>query len=244
MKKRLDILTSERLNISRAKAQALIMAGAIFVDDKIMTKSGTEVEEGVQIRAKEIFPYVSRGALKLKEGVEKFGLDFNGKVIADIGASTGGFTDYSLQNGAKKVYAIDTGKGQIAQKLREDRRVILFENTNIKEVAVLPEPIDFFVVDVSFISLKQVLPVLKKIDSKAEIIALIKPQFEVGKEIADKFRGVIREARLQKEAVDDISRFAESLGYKIKGLAQSPIEGAKGNKEFLIYLSCEHSAAI
>lgn len=236
MKKRLDILASERLNISRAKAQALIMAGAIFVDEKMMTKAGTEIDESASIRAKETSPYVSRGALKLKEAVEKFGIDLKGKIMADIGASTGGFTDYSLQNGAYKVYAIDTGKGQIAQKLREDKRVILFENTNIKEVAVLPEPIDFFVVDVSFISLTKVLPVLQRIDPEAQIIALIKPQFEVGKEIADRYRGIIRESKIQKEIVENISKFAQDLGYNIEGLTDSPIEGARGNKEFLIYL--------
>lgn len=236
MKKRLDILVAERLELSRAKAQALIMAGAIFVDDKITTKSGTEVSENAEIRAKESFPYVSRGALKLKEAVESFGLDLGGQVVADIGASTGGFTDYSLQSGAVRVYAIDTGKGQIAQKLREDRRVVLFENTNIRVVNSLPEPIDYFVVDVSFISLKKVLPVLKNIDGQAAVIALIKPQFEVGKEIADKTKGIIRDSRTQKTVVEEIKTFAEELGYHTQGIIESPISGAKGNKEFLIYL--------
>lgn len=213
------------------------MAGAIFVDEKLVTKSGTEIDESAEIRAKEIFPYVSRGALKLEKAVQSFGLNFTDKIVADIGASTGGFTDYSLQNGARKVYATDTGKGQIAQKLRENKKVILFENTNIKDVACLPEPIDFFVVDVSFISLRKVLPVLREIDRKAKIVALVKPQFEVGKEIADKTRGIIRDSQTQKKVVEEISLFAENLGYKIEGIAESPIQGAKGNKEFLLYLN-------
>lgn len=236
MKKRLDILVSEKENISRTKAQAMIMAGEVLVDGKPATKAGQEFEETQEIEIKEKMPYVSRGALKLEKATKEFGIDFFGKTVADIGASTGGFTDYVLQNEAAKVFAIDTGKGQIAQKLREDNRVVLLENTNIKEVDSLPCPIDFFVVDVSFISLKKVLPALKKIDERAQIIALIKPQFEVGKAIADKTKGIIRDSELQLKIVKEIGEFAEELGYRVQGLTDSPITGAKGNKEYLIYL--------
>lgn len=236
MKKRLDLLISEKEKISRQKAQALIMAGDILVNGIKVIKPGQDIDEKSEIDIKQKFPYVSRGALKLKEAAEEFKIDFKNKVVADIGASTGGFTDFALQSGAKKVYAIDTGYGQIDQKLRDDSRVVLMEKTNIKNVKTLPEKIDFFVVDVSFISLKQVIPVLKEIDSKAKVIALIKPQFEMGKDIADKTKGVIRDPEIQMKAVEKIGRFAEDIGYKVSGLAESPITGAKGNKEFLIYL--------
>lgn len=236
MKKRLDILVSEKEGISRAKAQAIIMAGEVLIDGKVATKAGQEFEESLELEVKEKLPYVSRGALKLKKATDDFGVSFKDKIVADIGTSTGGFTDYALQSGATKVFAIDTGKGQIAQKLREDERVVLLENTNIKEVDSLPCPIDFFVVDVSFISLKKVLPALKKIDGRAKIIALIKPQFEVGKAIADKTKGVIRDSEIQMKVVQEIGEFAEELGYRVEGLTDSPITGAKGNKEFLILL--------
>lgn len=236
MKKRLDIILSEKENISREKAQALIMAGEVLVDGKPATKAGMQIGESLTVTVKEKFPFVSRGALKLEKAAKEFGIDFLGKVVADIGASTGGFTDFALQNGAKKVYAIDTGKGQIAQKLREDPRVVLYENTNIKDVKNLPEKIEFFVVDVSFISLEKVLPALKLIDDSASIVALIKPQFEVGKEVADKTKGIIRDPEIHLAVVKKIGEFSESIGYKVEALTDSPIEGAKGNKEFLIYL--------
>lgn len=244
MKKRLDLLVSEEEKISRAKAQALILAGQVLVDGKVMDKAGTEVDEKAMITVKEKFPYVSRGALKLEAAAKEFKIDFRGKIVCDVGASTGGFTDFALQDGAKKVYAIDTGYGQIDQKLREDPRVILMERTNIKEVKSLPEPIDIFVIDVSFISLKQVLPAVQNIirksaieNQKFSIVALIKPQFEVGKEVADKTKGVIKDEKIQMAVVEEIGRFAETIGYKIQGLTQSPITGAKGNKEFLVYLT-------
>jgi 23S rRNA (cytidine1920-2'-O)/16S rRNA (cytidine1409-2'-O)-methyltransferase len=236
MKKRLDVLVAEQEGISREKAQALIMAGEVLVEGVPATKAGQTIEEDAEIEVKEKFPYVSRGALKLEKAAQDFAIDFKDKIVADIGASTGGFTDFTLQNGATKVFAIDTGKGQIAQKLRDDARVVLFENTNIKDVKDLPEKVDFYVVDVSFISLTKVLPALKSIDPSAKIIALIKPQFEVGKEIADKTKGVIRDPEIQMAVVKKIGEFAETLGYQAEALTESPIEGAKGNKEFLIYL--------
>ena len=242
-KERLDILVADKFGLTRNKAQALIMAGNIYIDGKSQTKSGLTVVKGTNITMKEAFPYVSRGALKLKKAIETFGIDLADKMIADIGASTGGFTDYAIQHGAKKVYAIDCGYGQLDQKLRNDKRVINMERTNIKDVKALPELIDIFVIDVSFISLKKILPQVITIISNfkfqisnCDVIALIKPQFEVGKEVADKFQGVITDENIQQEVVADIKRFATQSGFIIEGLTESPIKGAKGNKEFLIYL--------
>lgn len=242
MKKRLDILVAEREKVSRAKAQALILAGQVLIDGKMIDKAGTEVDEKAEIKIKEKFPYVSRGALKLEAAAKEFKIDFKNKIVCDVGASTGGFTDFALQNGAKKVYAIDTGYGQIDQRLRKDSRVILMERTNIKSVELLPEPIDIFVIDVSFISLKQVLPAVRKIMTNdkrpmtGNIVALVKPQFEVGKAVADKYKGIIKDEKIQLNIVEEIGQFAESLGYKVQGLIKSPITGAKGNKEFLMWL--------
>lgn len=236
VKKRLDVLVAEREGISRTKAQALIMAGEVLVDGKPETKAGSEFEETVVVEIKEKLPYVSRGALKLKEAAQEFEVNFAGKVVADIGASTGGFTDFALQNGAAKVFAVDTGRGQIAQKLRDDERVVLFENTNVRELSGLPDHVDIFVVDVSFISLKKVLPKLVELEPRAEAVVLVKPQFEVGKEIADKTKGVIKDEQVRMEVLKEIIRFAGELHYRIEGITESPIEGAKGNKEFLLYL--------
>lgn len=245
MKRRLDVLVAEKENISRQKAQQLILSGNVLVDNIIVDKVGIQISSESDIFIKETFPYVSRGALKLQRAAEVFGIDFRNKIVCDIGASTGGFTDFALQNGAAKVYAIDTGKGQIAQKLREDSRVVLLENTNVRNVDSLPEKIDIFVIDVSFISLKKVLPQVITIirNSKLgirnlnQIVALIKPQFEVGKEIADKTKGIIKDKEIHKKVVSDIISFSKNLGFEIKGATDSPIVGAKGNKEFLLYLT-------
>lgn len=270
MKKRLDILVSEKADVTRTKAQALIMAGQVFVDGSRVEKSGTEIEVSKNVLIKDLFPYVSRGALKLEKAAKEFNIDFNNKVVCDIGASTGGFTDFALQSGAKKVYAIDVGYGQLAQKIREDKRVVVMERTNIKDVDFLPEPIDIFVIDVSFISLKKVLPQIQTIispqslrgvrqspndvaiqiatatprDDKlgCDVVALVKPQFEVGKNIADKFRGVITDPQIQKGVLTEIKDFARKLDYIIEGETESPIKGAKGNREFLLYLKVNSSA--
>lgn len=276
-KKRIDILLTEKgLVESRTKARALLMAGRVFVDGQRVDKAGALVDEDSDIEIKEKFPYVSRGALKLQKAYEDFGLDFKDKVICDIGSSTGGFTDFSLKQGAKKVYAIDVGYGQLDQKLREDSRVVVMEKTNFRDIdswedfskrvilacpgsknygdkadsgrarmtrALLQgtgqaiEPIDFFVCDVSFISLKKIIPKIKEIAGyPVQAILLIKPQFEVGKKIADRYKGVIKDKQIQLEVVGDISRFAEDSGFKVQGLTESPITGAKGNKEFLLWL--------
>lgn len=237
MKKRLDILVSEKLDISRSKAQSMIMAGEVLISGNPATKSGQDFDDSVKIEIKAKFPYVSRGALKIEKAAEEFDINFDGKIICDIGASTGGFTDYVLQHGAEKVYAIDTGYGQLDQKLRADIRVINMERTNIRDINELPEKIDIFVIDVSFISLKKVLPQCKKIENSSPVVALIKPQFEVGKSIADKTKGVIQDEKIRQNVISDISDFSKSLGYKIQGVVESPITGAKGNVEFLIYLN-------
>lgn len=237
MKKRLDLIVSEKIDVSRSKAQAMIMAHEVSVNGVIVTKPGQEFSENSEVMTRDVFPYVSRGALKIKKAVKEFEINLNGKIICDIGASTGGFTDYVLQNGAKKVYAVDSGYGQLDLKLRRDSRVVNMERTNIKKVHLLPDKIDLFVVDVSFISLKKVLPICKEIQEDAPVIALIKPQFEVGKKIADKNKGVVRDKKIQLDVVKEISEFAESIRYKVKGLTESPITGAKGNVEFLIYLT-------
>jgi len=236
-KERIDVLVSQKLNITRAKAQALLMAGQVFIKDKRIDKAGTLVDSKSIIKIKKLFPYVSRGALKIKEATEKFNISFKDRVVCDVGSSTGGFSDFALQEGAKKIYAIDTGKGQLAQKIRQDKRVVVMEQTNIRDIYNLPEKIDIFLVDVSFISLKKVLPQLQKIEDDAPIIALVKPQFEVGKEIADKYKGVIKDPKIQQEVIIEIKDFARNLGYQLSGEIESPITGAKGNKEYLIYLT-------
>ncbi len=238
MKKRIDLLLTEKgLAESRARAQAYLMSGQVFVDGQKVDKAGMIVEENAEIKVKEKFPYVSRGALKIEKAYKEFGLEFIGKIICDIGSSTGGFTDFALQNGAKKVFAIDVGRGQLDQKLREDPRVVVMEKTNFRDISELPEKIDYFVCDVSFISLKKIIPQIKIIaDYTTEAALLIKPQFEVGKEVADKCKGVIKDEEIQQGVVEDIATFAEASGFKVKGLAESPITGAKGNKEFLIWL--------
>ncbi len=244
--RRLDRIVSELTGASRARARSLIMAGRVFVEGARADKAGTEIPDGKKVEVKDSFPYVSRGALKIKEAAEKFGIDFSQKIICDIGASTGGFTDYALQRGARKVYAIDVGYGQLAQKIREDRRVVVMERTNIKEVESLPEAVDIFLIDVSFISLKKVLPQVKKIIESSgsgsggtDIVALIKPQFEVGKETADRCRGVIKDKEVHREVVSGIKEYIRGLGLRPVGVVESPVKGAKGNTEFLIYLKDE-----
>ncbi|MCL4386922.1 MAG: TlyA family RNA methyltransferase [Patescibacteria group bacterium] len=238
MKKRLDVLVYEKgFAKSREESQRLIMAGLVSLKGRKLDKSGMMIEETEPIEVEKLFPYVSRGALKIEKAYEEFKLDFKDKIVCDIGASTGGFTDFALQHDAKKSYAIDVGWGQLDEKLRKDLRVVVMEKTNIKNVQSLPESIDIFTIDVSFISLKQVLPKVRELAKiSSQVIALIKPQFEVGKEIADRYKGVIKDEKIREEVVQDIKNFAEELDFKVKGVTESPILGAKGNKEFLIHL--------
>jgi 23S rRNA (cytidine1920-2'-O)/16S rRNA (cytidine1409-2'-O)-methyltransferase len=243
MKKRLDILlVKSRLADNQTQARALIMTGRVSIEDKVVDKPGTLVSEKAEIKIKESFPYVSRGALKLEKAYQEFNLDFKDKIICDIGSSTGGFTDFALQQGAKKVYAIDVGRRQLDQKLRHDKRVIVMEKTDFRDVKKLPDKIDCFLCDVSFISLKQILPqILKLIASselqKADVVALIKPQFEAEVKEVTQGKGVIKSEQTRLKIVEDIKNFAKKLDSRIVGVTESPIQGAKGNVEYLLYLS-------
>jgi len=236
---RLDRLLVERgLVESRERGQALILAGQVLVNDQKVDKAGTLVPEDAEIRITgERMPYVSRGGLKLEGALKHFNVSAEGKTALDVGASTGGFSDCLLQHGAKKVYAVDVGYGQIAWKLRQDPRVVMIERTNIRDMdpKLVPEPIDIAVIDVSFISLEKVVPsVLRFLVPAGELIALIKPQFEVGKEHVGK-GGIVRDEVARHAAVGTIEAFVKGLGLEVKGVVPSPITGQDGNVEFLIY---------
>ena len=240
MKIRLDqYLFQNNLVQSRERAKALIMAGIVYVNEEKIDKAGTMIAEDakVEIRGHDL-QYVSRGGLKLEKAMQVFPLSPNGKVCMDIGASTGGFTDCMLQNGAVKVYAVDVGYGQLAWKLRCDERVVNMERTNIRHVTpeVLQEPVDFFSVDVSFISLKHIFPVAASITTKqAQGVCLVKPQFEAGKEKVGK-KGVVREADTHKEVILHAAEYAVKNGFSTIGLDFSPIKGPEGNIEFLMHV--------
>ncbi len=237
---RIDQLIVEKgLVESRQKAKALIMSGLVFVDGKKIEKPGHFVSADSNIQIKELPKYVSRGGIKLEAALKGFQIDPSGKVFLDVGASTGGFTDCLLQHGAKKVIAIDVGYGQLHWKLRNDPRVKVLEKTNIRYLTreKLEDLADGAVIDVSFISLKLVIPpVSDLLKEKSIIVALIKPQFEVGKERVGK-GGVVRDPSLHREVIEDISNFSKSLGWTVKGILPSPLLGPKGNREFFIYLS-------
>lgn len=237
-KVRLDRLLVDRgIAATREKARALIMSGLVVVEEERIDKAGTLIRDDAGIRIKGgSNPYVSRGGLKLEGALRSFGIDVKGFMAVDIGASTGGFTDCLLQGGAKKVYAIDVGYGQIDWKLRTDKRVVLFEKTNIRYFSGegIEEEIDLAVIDVSFISLKLVLPVAVRIIGKdAVIVALIKPQFEAGK--GDVGKGVIRDPRLHEKIVEEIVAFSVELGLDVVGTCESPITGPAGNREFFLH---------
>ncbi len=238
MKKRIDLLLVERnLSETRTKAQALVMSGQVLVDGEIVDKPGMSVNEDSAIDVKEKYPYVSRGASKLEKAYVSFGIDFKNKSICDIGSSTGGFTDFALQHGAKKVFSIDVGHGQLDQKLREDSRVVSMEKTDFRNIQKLDEEINYFLCDVSFISLKKILPkIMELVKYKSEVIALIKPQFEAGAREVTRGKGVIKSEQVRNEIVSEIKNFAQDMGYQFEGLVESPIRGAKGNIEYLIYL--------
>ncbi len=239
-KMRIDMLLVEQNRAqSREKAKRMIMAGMVYVDGQRVDKAGSEVaiESDIVIKGNDC-PYVSRGGLKLQKAIKLWDLNIQDTVCIDIGASTGGFTDCMLQNGATKVYAVDVGYGQLDWKLRQDNRVINLERTNIRyfDTSEIEEHIGFASIDVSFISLKLVLPVAYNcIDDDAEIIFLIKPQFEVGKQEASKNRGVIKSPDSHKKVLVDILSFASECGFDILDLSFSPITGASGNIEFLAY---------
>lgn len=239
-KQRLDIALFERgFTDSREKAKALIMAGLVYLNGQKETKAGTQVKQGdcIELRGEKM-PFVSRGGYKLKKAVEEFGLLLDGCICMDIGASTGGFTDCMLQNGAKKVYSIDVGYGQLAWKLVSDERVVNMERTNFRYVTKeqIPEEIDFASVDVSFISLKLIVPVMRTLlKDGGKAVCLIKPQFECGKEKIGK-KGVVREISTHVEVVEDIYDFVLKEGFSVLNLDFSPIKGPQGNIEYLIFI--------
>lgn len=239
MKLRLDqLLFKKGITESRQKARALILEGKIIVNGNKIEKPGTMVDENSEIRiCGETLPYVSRGGIKLEHAIREFSIDVKNKVVMDVGASTGGFTDCLLQHGAKKIYAIDVGYGQLAWKLRVDPRVVPIERTNIRYLSrdKIPEDIDIATVDVSFISLKLVIPkVLEFLNHRGEIVALIKPQFEVGKGEVDS-GGVVRDSEKRLKTIEEIKKFFETLKLNVIGVIESPIKGQKGNIEYLIY---------
>ena len=241
MKKRLDqLLVDKGLVESRSKGQALILAGVVLVGDQRIDKPGREVDENASIRIKEPETrFVGRGGMKLEHAFKVFPVKAENKICMDVGASTGGFTDCLLRRRAKKVYAVDVGYGQLDWKLRQDPRVIVLERENIRHLAKekIPEPIELAVADVSFISLKIVLPTIQKfLAGEAQIVALVKPQFELTPEKVGK-GGIVKDINLHVEAVESVQAVGEKEGWKYLGSNPSPILGAEGNREFLIYFS-------
>ena len=242
IKKRLDVLLVEQgYAESRTKAQAIIMSGTVYVAGQKADKPGVSYEEHVPIEVRgAACPYVSRGGLKLEKALRDFGVDPTGYVCSDSGASTGGFTDCLLQQGAQKVFAIDVGYGQLDWKIRSDPRVVVMERTNIRYVTPeqLGEPLDLSVIDVSFISLRIVLPAIKALlkPHSGQVLCLIKPQFEAGKEKVGK-KGVVRDPAVHCEVLDDFVALTQQTGFRILGLTFSPVKGPEGNIEFLAHLT-------
>jgi 23S rRNA (cytidine1920-2'-O)/16S rRNA (cytidine1409-2'-O)-methyltransferase len=236
-KVRLDVLLVEKgLADSRAKAQALIMAGQVRVAGQVALKPAVAVQPDATLTVDTGPRYVSRGGEKIEGALETFKIDVTGFICVDVGSSTGGFTDCLLQHGAVKVYAIDVGKGILHWKLRNDPRVMVMEETNARFVESLPEKIDFVTVDASFISLRTLLPVIAKWNVQSGIVALIKPQFEAGKKIVSRGDGVVRNPEVHRQVLVDVLTFAKSEGFGIHGLVKSTLLGPKGNAEFLVWL--------
>lgn len=249
IKKRLDVLLVERgFAETRTKAQAIIMSGLVYVAGQKADKPGMSFDETCELEVRgAACPYVSRGGLKLEKALRDFGVNPTGYVCSDSGASTGGFTDCLLQQGAQKVFAIDVGYGQLDWKIRSDPRVVVMERTNVRYVTPeqLGEPLDLSVVDVSFISLRIVLPVIKTFlkEHAGQILCLIKPQFEAGKEKVGK-KGVVRDPAVHKEVLDDFVALTKEIGFKILGLTFSPVKGPEGNIEFLAHLTLADTEGI
>ena len=241
MKERLDVLLVKQGFVpSREKAKTVIMAGQVFVNNQREDKAGSTFDETkvtIEVRGNTL-KYVSRGGLKLEKAMTEFPIVLEGKCCMDIGASTGGFTDCMLQNGAKKVYSIDVGHGQLDWKLRQDERVVCMEKTNFRYVTneQIPEPIDFASVDVSFISLEKILPpAYELLIPDGEMVCLIKPQFEAGREKVGK-KGVVTDKKVHKEVIENVIRFATSIQFEVLGLSFSPIKGPEGNIEYLLHI--------
>lgn len=244
-KERLDILLVEKGIIpSRERAKTNIMAGKVFVDGIRVDKAGAKVSIDANIEFKgDTIPYVSRGGLKLEKAIKEFPIVLENKICMDIGASTGGFTDCMLQNGAKKVFSVDVGYGQFAWKLRTDERVVCMERTNIRYVTPedIGEKLDFASIDVSFISLKTIMPAtINLLKDNGEVVALIKPQFEAGREKVGK-KGVVREASVHKEVVEEIVNYLLENNLNVLGVSYSPIKGPEGNIEYLVYFTKDNN---
>ena len=240
MKERLDVLLVKRgLAVSREKAKAVIMSGCVYVENQKEDKAGSMFADTANIEVRgNTLKYVSRGGLKLEKAMNNFGVTLQDKICMDVGSSTGGFTDCMLQNGAVKVYAIDVGHGQLDWKLRNDERVVCMERTNIRYVTPddLQEPADFSSIDVSFISLTKVLlPVYHLLKSGGEVVCLIKPQFEAGREKVGK-KGVVRDAKVHQEVIEKVMEYANSIGFAPQHLEFSPIKGPEGNIEYLLHI--------
>jgi len=247
-KERIDVLlVNKGLVASRERAKSCIMAGLVFVDGEKIDKAGTAVSVDAELRLQgDTLPYVSRGGLKLEKALREFEINLNEKVMMDVGASTGGFTDCALKNGAAKVYAIDVGYGQLAWSLRNDTRVVLMERTNIRYVTdeQITEPIDFITIDVAFISLGKVLPVVCRfLKDDGQMVALIKPQFEAGREKVGK-KGVVRDPEVHLDVILKVLKTSMELGLQPQGLTYSPITGPEGNIEYLLYLKKSMVSAI
>ena len=249
IKKRLDVLLTERMYAdTRSKAQAIIMSGNVYVNGQKADKPGTSFEETVEIEVRgAVCPYVSRGGLKLEKALRDFGVKPDGFVCSDSGASTGGFTDCLLQQGAKKVFAIDVGYGELNWKIRNDPRVVVMERTNIRYVTPedLGEPLDLSVIDVSFIGLELVLPTIKNLlkPGQGQVLCLIKPQFEAGRENIGK-NGVVRDPKIHQMVLDNFVALVHGLGFTILGLTFSPVKGPAGNIEFLGHLTLADAEGI
>lgn len=237
-RRRLDLLLVEKgLVESSQQARGLIMAGQVLVDDAVVDKPGKRVSEEARINVRKGLPYVSRGGIKLEHALDRFGVDVTGKIAADIGASTGGFTDCLLQRGARRIYAIDVAYGQLAWRLRQDPRVVVLERTNIRYLEGLPDSVDLATVDVAFISLILVLPkVVSLLRSEGEIIALIKPQFEAARTQVGK-GGLVKDPAVHREVMEKVAGWAMENRLRVLGLTPSPLKGPAGNVEFFAHLS-------
>ncbi len=248
-KMRLDLLLVERgLADSRSLAQRLVMEGLVRVNGERVLRSAASVATDVQLVVEQGPPFVSRGGDKLEAALQKFGMEVEGEVCADVGASTGGFSDCLLQHKARRVYAIDVGRGILDWKLRQDPRVVVMEGTNVRFVESLPEPVQLVTIDVSFISLKVILPVVRKWfadepEQPGAVIALIKPQFEAGRKEASRGKGVIRDPATHRAVLLEVLDYAQQLGYLVRGLIHSPLTGPKGNTEFLAWLEASEREA-
>jgi 23S rRNA (cytidine1920-2'-O)/16S rRNA (cytidine1409-2'-O)-methyltransferase len=230
-----ELLLLQGLAESRSKAKALILAGDVRVGDRVILKPSELVAKNTPLQLRERLPFVSRGGLKLEHAFRTFDIDVEGTVAADVGASTGGFTDVLLQRGASRVYAIDVGYGQLDYRLRSDTRVIVMERVNARYLGALPEPVGFISIDVSFISLEHILPMAARwLRGSGDVVALVKPQFEAGRRAVGR-GGVVRDEGMRRATVERVIQFAECRGLSLRGVVRSPITGPAGNEEFLVW---------